>query len=697
MLQEAKDLQNEAVSKLVRVISEDKKEFTFKAPTGSGKTYMMADFMNRILVENEKNIFIVSTLSKSNLAEQNYKSFKKLSENGTFSKLKPFLVNSDSSGEGSLYIPTNCNVYVLPRDLYKDKAKLKKEGTLLNFLQSMTSPIFSKSQQKTIYLIKDECHILTSNLDSIQNYFSKIINFSATPNLGRKQNPDVEITNEQAESAKLIKKVEIGNEEDSLESALDKFEQIKANYTNLLSVNPCMIIQISNKQKATEELKNNILPSLLRHQDLKWVYITGEDKSCDTNDSGLKKLPVSKWKDYIKNDPSISIIIFKMVISEGYDIPRACMLYQIRDSKSKQLDEQVMGRVRRNPRLLDFETLSEEAQNLAMTAWIWGIVPTTTGGTKQVRLIKNYGIEKQVRITPTKLQNISASKSFDVASYIQTLKSDELAHQSIFEMYRNLTKQDNEIQKMCYEYADNYSKWCTFSENLKNIKATYDSYICDYEKSMYTCEQVSFPIDSCFVETENDFPIDNWVWARSDNETEFSFDSVAERKWAQVLYGISFTLIDETQNTELNFGEKFNSCENKFLWGKNFPYNSEIKFEYYLNGVHSSYPDFVMKDKNGRIHIFEVKSVNESGSLNIDKDEYEQKIRAIKECYKMASKKTNHIFYLPILKDSVWQITKYENGSEEKITKDQFVNSIKQSVDYKIESDFSVLKVADSE
>ena len=36
-----------------------------------------------------------------------------------------------------------------------------------------------------------------------------------------------------------------------------------------------------------------------------------------------------------------------MVITEG-DIPRACMLYQVRDSKSKQMDEQVVGRVRRN-------------------------------------------------------------------------------------------------------------------------------------------------------------------------------------------------------------------------------------------------------------------------------------------------------------------------------------------------------------
>ena len=45
--------------------------------------------------------------------------------------------------------------------------------------------------------------------------------------------------------------------------------------------------------------------------------------------------------------------------------------------------------------------------------------------------------------------------------------------------------------------------------------------------------------------------------------------------------------------------------------------------EYYLDGIHSSYPDFVMKDKNGKIHIFEVKSVNKSSSQNINEEEYE--------------------------------------------------------------------------
>jgi type III restriction enzyme len=40
-------------------------------------------------------------------------------------------------------------------------------------------------------------------------------------------------------------------------------------------------------------------------------------------------------------------------MTEGYDIPRACALFQIRDTDSKTLSEQVLGRIRRNPILKD--------------------------------------------------------------------------------------------------------------------------------------------------------------------------------------------------------------------------------------------------------------------------------------------------------------------------------------------------------
>ena len=305
----------------------------------------------------------------------------------------------------------------------------------------------------------------------------------------RNQNPDVEITNEDAVAKKLIKRIEEGNENDSLEDALNKFEEIKPGYINQLGVTPCIIIQISNKDKADDELENNIFPALSKHQDLKWVYITGDDKSCKTNDSGLNKIPVSRWKDYMKEKASsISVIIFKMVISEGWDIPRACMLYQIRDSQSKQLDEQVMGRVRRNPRLLDFETLSEEAKELALTAWIWGIVPPKKTKILPVKLFKNYNIEHDIRVKPTKLENITTTQSFNLESFVKGLSDDKLDSTNIFELFRDLSKQDFEIQNMCYDYASSFEKWRIFTEHLSNIKASYDSYICDYNVSRETSE-----------------------------------------------------------------------------------------------------------------------------------------------------------------------------------------------------------------
>lgn len=674
MLQEAKDLQNSAVTRLVSVLSQGKKEYTFKAPTGSGKTYMMADFMNRILATHNNVVFIVSSLSKSELAEQNYNSFCALAQNGTFPKLNPYLINSETSGEGALYIPTDYNVYVLPRDLYKDKSKLKEEGTFLNFLQTTTGDLLSGGTAgKSIFIIKDECHIATSNLDELGHYFSVVINYSATPKLSRRQLPDVEISNTDAEEAKLIKQVAFQPDDDSLDTALDKFEGIKADYTNKLRVNPCFIIQISNKDKAEEELKNTIFPTLgnTKHQDLKWVYITGDKsgKGCQTNDSGLNKLPVARWKDYMKGtESSISVIIFKMVISEGWDIPRACMLYQVRDTQSKQLDEQVMGRVRRNPRLLDFERLPKDAQDLASTAWIWGIKPKEMGLPKQVNLFRNYGIEEEIRVTPTKLKIETIRKDLDIPSLLKD-KKEQVTGDNIFTLYRTLTQQDNEVQDLCYDYADTFGKWRLFIENVSEIKKKFYSHITDYEKSMMVCESVPFPYGSFYNETEKTLTLDDWIWYRKEGDEtsdEFSFDSEAEKKWAEVLKDIRHNSIKQTNLFQ----------DNKFLWGKNFPMNSEIKFEYFADGVHSSYPDFVMKDKKGRIHIFEVKSVNKSPLLNINDEEYESKVKSLKECYKACSKKTKHIFYLPILDGNTWKITKFENGEETTIDKNTFIDSL---------------------
>ena len=713
MMQDVIRLQDNAVTSLVEALNK-KNEITFKAPTGSGKTHMMADFMNRVLEENKNVVFLVSSLSKSNLAEQNYKSFCDSKDRGDFPNINPYLISSEISGEETLFIPETYNVYVLPRDLYKAGGRLM-QGAMDNFLQTITNNLFGSGLNKVVYLIKDECHIATNNLDNLSTtYFTKTINFSATPKLKRNQYPDVEISEEEAINAKLIKSVEWIEDESEVADAINKFEEIKDDYRNKLGVNPCLIIQISNKDKATEELEH--IYSVLNqneHQDLKWMYIVSDSKGkteggSNTNDVfKAKNLPVSKWKDYAREKEStIDIIIFKMVITEGWDIPRACMLYQVRDSQSKQLDEQVVGRVRRNPRLLDFERLSLDAQELAMKAWVWGIKEKDK---QKIHTAKLYDeptdITNNIRIKTTKLKTLKRKPGFDIHEFLDKCKEDN-HYSDIFTLYRKLKKTEPEVREMAYDYADNPSKWLKFTENIDKVVKESSKYTCDYEQSMELvkddsgkAKEVSFPVESTYTDNKIYENIGDWVWKRKAASDKFSFDSEAEREWASKLKDLAKD--DNKENPARRVAERVTVGQknpkagqmkisggiepdklepsSKYLWGKNFIANSEIKYEYCLEGIHSSYPDFVMKDCFGRIHIFEVKSVNISSSTpsGFDSQAYKDKIEELKKCYKQASKLTNHVFYLPVYKDDNWHITRLLNGDEDTLTYNQFTDFIK--------------------
>lgn len=699
MLQEANDLQQNAVAELVRKVGQ-KNEITFRAPTGSGKTRMMADFMNRVLESKPDVVFLVSTLSKGNLAEQNYNVFRDCAERGMFPNLRPHLISTELAEEEGLFIPLDYNVYVLSRDLYKKGGRLM-QGTMMNFLDLITSNLFGGGQDKTIYLIKDECHQATNNLDNLSShFFSKTVNCSATPNLKRGQNPDVEISDEEAVAVKLIKEVQMGNDEDTVEDAICKFEEIKEDYRNLLGVNPCLIIQISNKDKAEQEWAN--IESILNkteHQHLKWMSIVDKKEKCKTNDK-LGRLPVARWKDYAKENAStIDIIVFKMVISEGWDIPRACMLFQVRDTQSKQLDEQVIGRVRRNPRLLDFEHLSKEAQELAMTAWVWGIPPDSVRKSYQVKLYGNsQDIPNAVKIKTTRLKPLTERADFDVAKFLKTMPTLG-THSSIFEVYARLQKCNNDLKNLCYDYADgDIMRWWEFCEYADKVRKSYENYICDYAQSMEIVKdesgedkEVSFPLISMYADNQHYVNISDWVWKRKDGHDRFSFDSEAEREWASILKDLSRDEMEKAEVGELNPAYKQGqlrmdgtsepmrlSDESKFLWGKNFLMNSEIRYEYYLNGIHNSYPDFVMKDRQGYLHLFEVKSVNVSNASQFDSEEYKIKVNALKSCYLQCSKLTDYAFYLPVLKEESWHIYRFLKGVERPMSKEEFVKELRK-------------------
>ena len=229
--------------------------------------------------------------------------------------------------------------------------------------------------------------------------------------------------------------------------------------------------------------------------------------------------------------------------------------------------------------------------------------------------------------------------------------------------------------------------------------------MCDYADSMEISKdedgneiEVSFAPTSHYVDNDHYVNITDWVWKRADGKDKFSFDSEAEREWVDTLKelakddnaaGNRVTMRKVVGNKNPNAGIKnllgeiepefLGETKNVYLWGKNYVGNSEIKFEYYMGALHSSYPDFVMKDSYGRIHIFEVKSVNISSSMagGFDNNIYKAKVEELKKAYKQASKLTNQIFYLPIMKDDIWAIFRYKGGDERVLTKDEFIESVK--------------------
>lgn len=530
MLQAVIDLHDKAVSSLFEKIQHKNNiNITFKSPTGSGKTYMMADLMNRILSERNDIVFIVSTLSKGNLGQQNYEKFIEYQQEGDFPLLKPYIISTNLTSEESLHIPTDYNVYVLPRDLYKEGGLLMR-GTMANFLEEITVNLYGSGKNKQIYVIKDECHQATNNLDELANlYFTKVINISATPNLKRNQVPDVEITEEEAMNANLIKRVELCEDKVDISIAIEKFEEIKKNYRNLLGVNPCLIIQISNQNKAQEEL-DKIFGVLNRpeHHALKWMTIMQKTKKgkelndgSDTNDDCKSKgLPVARWRDYVKEPGStVDIIIFKMVISEGWDIPRACMLYQFRNSESEQLDEQVLGRVRRNPRLTDFEKLSEDAKKLAMTAWVWGLRKKEEVKTRYTRLYDEpTDITEKIKVKTTRLKTLTQKVDFDLDNFLES-KAKHATYGNIFSLYRKIKNADEDIKNMYHSYASDTDKWFLFAENVDQIIDLSSSYLCDYANSMELStddtgkvKEVSFPVESSYTDMGKYVNIGDWVW-----------------------------------------------------------------------------------------------------------------------------------------------------------------------------------------
>lgn len=389
-------IQEKAVKGLIKRYIEfsvtNKKITYFKAPTGSGKTFIIANFINQLIENNEndgsadKLIFIIATLSSADLPfqmSQNLNDYK-ISIQGKYQVKRVDSPSSNSKekkqdGDPQLHAEENA-VYIFGKSSIGKGRILTEHGIFDMFLDQIKYENF-----KLIY-IRDEAHYGSNekikkdkNIDNFEAQVSAIASYvvkmTATPPDYVQNNDIVEITEEDlnSDNLKLIKTNLIHNEDINdevnlidnkiddkqiLKIACKKFKQLQKEYQEYNkknnqkgSIRPAMLIQVDSesKEKENDQFQKyiNEITTILEENGLSWVKYFSNDKVSSNNliDSNSKV----SLKEISKNGANYDAILFKIGPATGWNIPRACMLVQLRNVSSKVLTTQTIGRIRRIP------------------------------------------------------------------------------------------------------------------------------------------------------------------------------------------------------------------------------------------------------------------------------------------------------------------------------------------------------------
>ncbi|MBG0730538.1 DEAD/DEAH box helicase family protein [Mycoplasma sp. 'Moose RK'] len=379
--------QNKAVENLVETTKSFLKQeinynaIYFKAPTGSGKTFMMLNYIDELIQwnkfhSNHELVFVIVTLSSAELPKQMEESFDEYKQFINNSNLEIFRIESPSNLNRTSKIDKNYQFFSKPDSIYimggasfKSNSILREQGAIELFLAEI------KRKNQVLIYIRDEAHIGSSvRLNEKEKSFETqmqananfILKMTATP---KTDLPLIELSEKDLEedNIQLLKNKKEFNfglksggdysNEEILQIACEKFNKIKEKYNDdvnepgLKGINPAMLIQIDNdseKDIAKREIfEKNIktIIKIIEKNNLSWVKYFDKNKK----ESSLRQKENFSLRDISKNISSVDVIIFKIGPATGWNIPRACMLVQLRNISSTNLSIQTIGRIKRNP------------------------------------------------------------------------------------------------------------------------------------------------------------------------------------------------------------------------------------------------------------------------------------------------------------------------------------------------------------
>ncbi len=336
--------------------SESNKVCIFKAPTGSGKTIMIAEFIKR-LVENrddEKEIaFIWITVHK--LHEQSKEKLEQYYEDLQTVTCSVFEDLQDNQIQDREILFFNWQSINQENNIYIREGE--NENNLTHVIEN------TKEAGREIILIIDESHHTASSdksLDIITKINPKVtIEVSATPHIS---NIDylVNIDLQEVKEEEMIKKFIMLNhnlnnikatttDELIIKTALEKRQKLQKSYEKENSnVNPLVLVQLPDSRMGMLDRKDEIIKIL----DSRFGISTDNGKLAIYLSDKDNKVNLENIE---KNDNEVEVLIFKQAIAVGWDCPRSSILVLFREWKKFEFSIQTIGRIIRMPEIKHYE------------------------------------------------------------------------------------------------------------------------------------------------------------------------------------------------------------------------------------------------------------------------------------------------------------------------------------------------------
>ncbi len=320
----------------------DSKTLILKAPTGSGKTIILLDYIDQYLdYTYDKISFIWLSIGAGELEEQSKDKMDRMLPNRNSKTLSDALQLGFEEGDVT---------FINWEAVNRSGNRATRIGEMKNIIDRIAD---AHKKGLNFILIVDEEHRSNTGISAefmINFAADYVIRVSATP-IQNDIALKYEIPEAEVIASGLITSAMYVNDEVSDDAETD----MRTEYAYLIDL---AIKKRNEIQKEYEKLNKNIRPLvIIQFPDSSNDRIEDVERLLEEHEFTYENGFVAKWLSEEKiniegieaNNATPLFLLWKQALSTGWDCPRAKILVKLRDNMSDSFEIQTIGRIRRMP------------------------------------------------------------------------------------------------------------------------------------------------------------------------------------------------------------------------------------------------------------------------------------------------------------------------------------------------------------